>query len=188
MIAAWPRSAATKRAVWIACLAAVLLLGEMATADAAQITIVALGTSNTRGRGVAPQDAYPAQLQAMLKAKGHDVRVINMGINGDTTAGMLARLNSVPGGTRVVLLEYWPGNDSRRGVTNTDANLAAIHARLAARNIGVIDVAGILKSEHVAARSAGNFIATSAGPHLNGAAYRNVAAQILPQVEAAIGR
>jgi acyl-CoA thioesterase-1 len=180
-------SAVTKRAVSMTCLAAVMLAG-IATSGAAQITIVALGTSNTRGRGLPPQQSYPAQLQAMLRAKGENVQVINMGVNGDTTAGMLARLNSVPSGTRLVLLEYSPVNEAQGGITNTAANLAAIQGRLAARNIKSIVVTGIVQSEHRAARSTGNLISTPAGPHLNATAYGDVAAQVLPQVEAAVGR
>jgi acyl-CoA thioesterase-1 len=124
----------------------------------------------------------------MLKAKGDDVRVINMGVNGDTTAGMLRRLNSVPSGTRLVLLEYWPLNESRGGITNTAANLSTIHARLAARNIKIIEMTGIFQNAHRTANRSGDTISTPAGPHLNAAAYGQVAAQVLPQVEAAIGR
>lgn len=188
MIAVVLNSSAPRRAVAMACLAAVLLFAAIAVAGTAGITIVALGTSNTRGRGLPPQQAYPAQLQAMLAAKGEKVQVINLGVNGDTSAGMLARLNQVPGGTRLVLLEYWPRNEARRGITNTAANVAEIQSRLAARGIKCIVVTGIFQSAHSAAGAAGNFIATPAGPHLNAVAYGQVATQILPQVEAAIGR
>ena len=61
------------------CLAAIMLLATIVTSSAAQIKIVALGTSNTRGRGLPPQQSYPAQLQAMLRAKGDNVKVINYG-------------------------------------------------------------------------------------------------------------
>ena len=59
-----------------------------------------------RGMGVANEAAYPVQLEAMLRAKGYRGRVLNSGISGDTTAGMLARLDSaVPPDTRVVILQ-----------------------------------------------------------------------------------
>ncbi len=82
-------------AVWfgtLGCLAflAVLNFGAV-SADAA--TIVAIGASNTYGKGVARNQAYPAQLEAILRAKGASVRVVNAGINGDTTESMLARLD-----------------------------------------------------------------------------------------------
>jgi acyl-CoA thioesterase-1 len=70
-------------------------------AHAAEATIVALGASHTYGKGVARNETYPAQLEALLRAKGYAVRVINAGVNGDTTAGMLARLDrAVPGERR----------------------------------------------------------------------------------------
>jgi acyl-CoA thioesterase I len=175
------------------CLAMAVLVAGIAAAEAAQISIVALGTSNTRGKGVAADQSYPAQLQALLRAKGIDARVLNMGVNGDSTAGMLARLNSVPTGTRLVLLEYSPVNESKHGVTNTDANIAAIHAKLAARNIKVVDIGAYMQGAHVSARGRGNpgssnFVDTDHGPHLSGAVYAGIAAQLLPQVEGAIGR
>ena len=51
---------------WLAFLA-VLSFGVV-SADAA--TIVALGASNTYGKGVARSQAYPAQLEAILRGKG----------------------------------------------------------------------------------------------------------------------
>jgi acyl-CoA thioesterase I len=84
-----------------ALLLAALLLAA-GSADAASINIVALGASNTYGKGVARGQDYPSQLQSMLRAKGLDARVANAGINGDTTGGMLARLSSaVPAGTHM---------------------------------------------------------------------------------------
>ena len=102
-------------------------------------TVVALGASNTYGKGVARNEAYPAQLQAILKARGLNVRVVNAGINGDTTGGMLRRLNGVtPKGTDLVILQPG-GNDARRGQgASREANIAEIKSRLSARGIKVI--------------------------------------------------
>jgi acyl-CoA thioesterase-1 len=101
-------------------LAAILIFAS-APASAATIvalgaaTIVALGASNTYGKGVARSQAYPAQLEAILRAKGANVRVVNAGINGDTTEGMLQRLDRiVPNGTSAVILQPG-GNDRRKG-------------------------------------------------------------------------
>jgi hypothetical protein len=81
-----------KRSSWLGLLAACALL-FLNTAQAA--TVVALGASNTFGKGVARGQAYPAQLEALLRAKGLNTHVVNAGINGDTTGGMLARLDRV---------------------------------------------------------------------------------------------
>jgi len=71
----------------------------------ARVTIVALGASNTEGWGVSAAEAYPAKLQVLLNARGIDAAVINAGIAGDTTGGMLARLErAVPAGTHLVIL------------------------------------------------------------------------------------
>lgn len=93
-----------------------VITGGAAPAAAASINIVVLGASNTYGKGVARGAALPAQLQAMLRAKGYDVHVDNAGINGDTTAGMLRRLNAaVSAGIQLVSLQ--PGNNEvRKGV------------------------------------------------------------------------
>src|SRR5579872_3045301 len=108
-------------------LAAFGLLVQLGAAHAA--TVVALGASNTAGKGVSSDQAFPAQLQAMLRAKGFDVTVINAGISGDTTGGMMARLDSaVPKGTRVVILQPG-GNDMRKGAQNYAAELVSrLHA------------------------------------------------------------
>ena len=54
-----------------------------ASAPAGAATIVALGASNTYGKGVARNQAYPAQLEAILRAKGANVRVVNAGIKSE---------------------------------------------------------------------------------------------------------
>jgi acyl-CoA thioesterase-1 len=171
--------ALTMRTILIALAIAVACGTEAAIA--APIHIVVLGASNTYGKGVARGAAFPAQLQAMLKAKGYDVRVSNAGINGDTTAGMLRRLNSaVPAGTQIVILQ--PGNnDRRKGVGAERAgNISDITNRLQSRGIKVIVAERILAglSQHL----------QPDGEHLTGTGYRVVAERLLPQVEAAIGR
>jgi acyl-CoA thioesterase I len=103
--------------------------------SAGAATVVALGASNTYGKGVARNQAYPAQLEAILRAKGLKVHVVNAGINGDTTEGMLARVDrAVPNGTTAVVLQPG-GNDRRKGSTDRTAE---IQSRLSARGIPVI--------------------------------------------------
>lgn len=119
--------------------AALLALSlAIAHAHAASGTIVALGASNTYGKGVARNQAYPARLEAILRAKRHNVRVINAGINGNTTAQMLARMErAVPRGARVVILQPG-GNDRRRGKDDTAQNIAEMRSRLNARGVHVV--------------------------------------------------
>ena len=162
-------------------LAAVTLVLKAGPSVAAPINIVVLGASNTYGKGVARSAAFPAQLQAMLKARGHDVRVSNACINGETTGGMLRRLNSaVPTGTQLVILQ--PGNnDRRKGVGGERAgNISAIVSSLQARGVKVIVAERILAGLSQQLQPDGE--------HLTGAGYRVVAERLLPQVEAAISR
>jgi acyl-CoA thioesterase-1 len=111
---------------------------DIAAADA--MNIVALGASNTSGWGVGEQNAYPAQLEAMLKARGYDAHVANAGLSFDTTSGMLRRVDAaVPPGTSIVILN--PGGNDLRFFGSKEqraANIAAIVDRLRARNIKVI--------------------------------------------------
>src|SRR5579863_2561271 len=108
--------------------------------QAARLNIVAIGASNTTGFGVGEQNAYPAVLQALLRKKGIAANVINAGVNGDVTAGMLRRIDSaVPKGTDIVILQPG-GNDLRFFGTKAAraANVAAMTQRMRARGIRVI--------------------------------------------------
>ena len=117
--------------------AAILAASNLAARPAVAATVVALGASNTYGKGVGRDEAFPAQLEAILRAKGLNVHVVNAGINGDTTEGMLQRLDSVvPSGTNVVILQPG-GNDMRKGSPDRTAE---IQSRLRARGIRVIMV------------------------------------------------
>jgi acyl-CoA thioesterase-1 len=109
------------------------------------VRIVALGDSLTAGLGLSRQDAFPAKLEAALRAKGIAVTIENAGVSGDTTAGGLARLDwSVPEGTDAVILELG-ANDALRGLDPKAVRTAleTIVRRLKARNIAVL-LAGML--------------------------------------------
>ena len=55
--------------------------------------ILALGDSLIAGYGLAADQAFPVKLEAALKARGHDVVIINAGVSGDTMAQGEARLD-----------------------------------------------------------------------------------------------
>jgi acyl-CoA thioesterase-1 len=154
------------------------------SALAAPITVVALGTSNTYGKGVARNETYPAKLQAALQARGVDARVVNAGINGDTAKGMLARVGrSVPNGTKLVLIEIAAGNERRGGVADqTSSNVEAIKASLSSRGIAYIDVSSTMASMFRGSPRVAD------GQHLAPIGYDNFVAQIGSQVASALGR
>jgi acyl-CoA thioesterase I len=180
-------------------------------ANAATIHIVALGTSNTYGKGVARRDDYPSKLQAALRKRGYHVSVSNEGVNGDTSAGIRSRVNSsVPSGTQIVIVE--PGyNDGKGGrlhggriidPSETRANFDAIVSGLRSRGIQVlligrrgVDLASVARAhgalyypEFRAGAWNNPADLTADGRHLNAAGYDVVVARLLPKVEALIAR
>jgi acyl-CoA thioesterase-1 len=127
-------------------------------AFAAQTTIIALGDSLVAGLGLQQEEAFPARLEAALRARGHDVSIVNAGVSGDTTAGGLGRLDwSVPEGTDGVILELG-ANDLLRGIdpAQTRKNLDAMLSRLKERGIPVL-VAGMRASPNLGADYATEF-------------------------------
>lgn len=161
---------------------ALIALGSFAMlamiSASASAQIVALGASNTQGKGVGELAAYPAQLQAMLRAKGVNMQVANAGISGDTTEGMLARLSStVPPGTRVVIVQYG-GNDRRHGISPAQhqANIAQIESQLRSRHIKVVHADNYVWQAIRAGMTQFDRI------HLTVEGHRQVAAKLLPSI------
>lgn len=126
-------------------LATVWMIAAGGSARAEPLRLVAFGDSLTAGLGLPADQAFPARLQAALKAKGHDVLIENAGVSGDTTSAGLARLDwSVPQGTDGVILELG-ANDALRGINPaiTEKALDSMLGRLKGRNIPVL-LAGML--------------------------------------------
>jgi acyl-CoA thioesterase-1 len=116
------------------------LILSVLPARAAPITILALGDSLTAGLGVAPGDAFPVKLEAALKGRGHDVRVINAGVSGDTSAAGRDRLSWVlTDDVQAVIVELG-ANDALRGIDpqGTSAALSAILTELQSRQLPVL--------------------------------------------------
>lgn len=108
---------------------------------ATPLTIVAFGDSLTAGYLLPPDAGFPEQLQAALKARGHEnVTVRNAGVSGDTTSGGLSRLDWAVGPeTDAVILELG-ANDALRGIDPAIArkNLDEIITRLKERNLSIL--------------------------------------------------
>jgi acyl-CoA thioesterase-1 len=105
--------------------------------------ILAFGNSLFAGYGLQPEESYPARLEAALRARGVNARVINAGVSGDTTAAGLQRLAFTLDAQQtrpdLFILELG-GNDLLRGLSpdETRANLAKILAELKRRGIPVL--------------------------------------------------
>ena len=78
--------------------------------------ILDFGDSLTAGYGLAPEQAFPARLQAALGQQGIEVRVINAGVSGDTTAGGLARLDWALADKPDLVILALGANDALRGI------------------------------------------------------------------------
>jgi acyl-CoA thioesterase-1 len=82
----------------------------------ARRTIVFAGTSLTAGLGLDPDSAYPRLLQGRLDSAGFDFESVNAGVSGETTAGLLQRLDWLLRGTFDVFVIESGANDGLRGV------------------------------------------------------------------------
>ena len=119
---------------------AMVLVFGVVSAHASSLNIVVVGASNTAGWGVGAENAFPAQLQSILKERGIDAKVTSAGVIGDTTGGMLRPIDSaVAIKTDIVILQ--PGTNDLRFFGSKQqraTNISAIVDRLRRRNIRVI--------------------------------------------------
>lgn len=100
-------------------------------------TLLVLGDSLSAGYGMAASEAWPALLEARLRARDPRFRVVNASISGETTAGGLARIDAALARHRPAIVVIALGsNDALRGLPLELAreNLAAMARR--ARDAG----------------------------------------------------
>jgi acyl-CoA thioesterase I len=105
-----------------------LLLATLVWTPARAETILAFGDSLTAGYGLNGRDSFPSRLETALQESGYDVRVVNGGVSGDTTAGGLARLNWLMQERPDLVIVELGANDALRGLDPavTRRNLDAI--------------------------------------------------------------
>jgi len=106
-----------------------------------------LGDSLTAGYGLSPDQAFPAVAESLLKQKGKNVKVINAGISGETSAGGLARIDWVLKQPVDILFLELGANDGLRGlpVSETEKNLQGIIDKVKAKNKSVkVVLAGMM--------------------------------------------
>lgn len=108
--------------------------------------LLAFGDSLTAGYGLAPSEAFPAQLETLLRIASPAAAVRNAGVSGDTTASaldrlprLLSRLDQVPD---LAIVELG-ANDVLRGIAPARSrdNLDAI-----LREFGRCDIPVLLAS------------------------------------------
>jgi acyl-CoA thioesterase I len=168
------------------------------SAQAAPIHIVVYGDSGVAGKGVPASEAYPAQLERMLRQKGLDVVVSNKGVNGRTSVDAIANLDAaVPANTNIVIVQFGV-NDLKRGIDPAQVrqNMNQVVSRLRARGLGVLvvgypaaDLSGVASSHGALYVTWGGLpdpkyhVPGDPNHHFNAAGLEVMASRILPAVE-----
>lgn len=107
-----------------------------AAAVKAETRILALGDSLTAGYGLPKTESFTYVLEQELRASGYDVRVLNAGVSGDTSAGGLSRLDwalsELDGASQTGVILELGANDGLRGFNPriTEDNLRQIITRI----------------------------------------------------------
>jgi acyl-CoA thioesterase I len=101
-------------------------------------TIVFAGTSLTAGLGLEPDSAYPTLIQRKIDSAGLPFQVVNAGVSGETSSGLLDRLNWLLRGAFDVFVIETGANDGLRGIPTATlrANLEAAVDRVKAKRPG----------------------------------------------------
>ncbi|HEV8496868.1 MAG TPA: GDSL-type esterase/lipase family protein, partial [Gemmatimonadaceae bacterium] len=94
--------------------------------SAARRTVIFAGTSLTAGLGLEPDSAYPMLIQRKIDSAGLPFDVVNAGVSGETSAGLLDRLDWLLRGKFDVIVVETGANDGLRGlpVASLRANLS----------------------------------------------------------------
>src|SRR5215216_6655025 len=87
----------------------------VAAADSRR-TVLFLGTSLTVGLGLDPDSAYPQLIQRKIDANSLPYQVVNAGVSGETSAGLLRRLDWVLQRPADVVVVETGANDGLRGI------------------------------------------------------------------------
>jgi len=116
---------ATRARTTLLLLVCLLCKGVAGQPGSAMPVILAIGESTTAGFGVAANQSYPAQLQALLNNKGYGYRVVNHGRSGSTTAMALGSLDRGMALQPAIVLIALGGNDqgNRMAAERTKENL-----------------------------------------------------------------
>lgn len=168
----------------LAGLAGLVSIGMSGPSRAETVRIVALGASNTYAQAVATSEAWPAKLEALLKAKGYDVSVSVKGVTRGDASQILAAAQSIPDGTRVVVYDAGGGNSRDRGI-DTAAVRPQIEAAIRAHGAKAIFVS---YKQIVGPEGTSAWIAGDTHHHFTAASHTKVAYAVLPRVVAAIGK
>lgn len=101
--------------------------------------ILFFGDSLTAGYGLSPEDAFPTLTGEQLIKNGKNVKIVNAGLSGETSAGGLSRIDWVLRQPIDVFVLELGANDGLRGlpVDQTKKNLQAIIDKVKVKNPAV---------------------------------------------------
>ncbi len=103
-------------------------------------TIVAFGDSYFSGYGLDPGDSFPERFEQALREHGHNVRVLNQGVPGETIADGLARLDDALKTKPALIILELGANDAELQLDPavSRANLDLMLARIRAAHVRVL--------------------------------------------------
>jgi acyl-CoA thioesterase-1 len=146
-----PRTARTDAFAWrnrrtlrshalVAALAALLAAGAVAANPVAPRIIVAFGDSYFSGYGVEPDQSFPAQLERTLRQRGHNARVVNQGVPGETIGDGLKRVDAALAQKPDLIIIELGANDGERRLDPgaSAADLDRVIARIRAAHVKVL--------------------------------------------------
>ena len=99
----------------------------------ARRTVLFLGTSLTAGLGLESDSAFPQQVQRKIDAGALPYQTVNAGVSGETSAGLLRRLDWVLQEPAAVIVVETGANDGLRGqsVAATKQTIGEVLTRIA---------------------------------------------------------
>ena len=105
------------------------------TASASKPTVLFVGTSLTAGLGLDPDSAFPMLIQRKIDSAGLGFDVVNAGVSGETSSGLLDRLDWLLRGKFDVMVLETGANDGLRGIAAASlrANLEMALDRIRAK-------------------------------------------------------
>lgn len=118
----------------------VMMLLFLISTSAMAETILFLGDSLTEGYQLSKEEAYPALIEKELKKNNKNIKVINGGVSGATSASGMKRMDWYLKAKPDILVLALGANDGLRGlkVTETEKNLSQVIEKAQGRGISVI--------------------------------------------------
>jgi acyl-CoA thioesterase-1 len=120
--------------------------GTAALPSTARGVVLFAGTSLTAGLGLSPDSAYPMLIQRKIDEAGLPFEVVNAGVSGETSSGLVDRLGWLLRARFDVLVVETGANDGLRGIpvstlrSNLETTLDRIKARRPDATIAIVQM------------------------------------------------